>query len=59
MGVMLLKDFCSGEMSLSESLMRVVISHSLGCGGDLKVFYSCLVKSGIELMWIYFCNFVT
>lgn len=30
MDVMLLKDFCSGEMSLSESLMRVVISHALG-----------------------------
>ena len=50
MGVMLLKDFCSGDMSLSESLMRVVISDSLGCSGDLKVFYSCLVQSGMELM---------
>lgn len=44
MGAMLLKAFCSGDMSVSECLKRVIISDPLGYGGDSEIFYSYRVK---------------
>lgn len=43
-GAMLLKAYTSGDMSVKNSLDRVVLSDPLGYGGDAKAFYTLRIK---------------
>ena len=44
LGALLLQAYCSGEMSISECLKRVILSDPLGFGGDAETFYTYRVK---------------
>lgn len=43
-GALLLKAYCSGNMSVSECLKMVTLSDPLGYGGDAETFYSYRVR---------------
>ena len=44
LGALLLQAYCSGEMTISECLKRVILSDPLGFGGDAETFYTYRVK---------------
>ena len=44
LGSTLLQAYCSGDLSLSGSLSKVIVSDPLGFGGDAETFYTYRIK---------------